>query len=257
MSVSGAAIFNNILEGDNMRNAVPTLIEQAYAHGVYSDDQATNSFFAAFERGEYELAGEIIKTANFNVGDTNLTGDTPLLFVLRAAHAESSRVCTSGDEARQNFSEVTMAKVMELVEALVEGRSDLNYENENNLTKSTPVVLAALMGRGDLLGLLAAEGADLDLPNSEGLTPVMQAIKFTNLEAVKLLLNNGAENEVGEPSEYGGEEFFNGIVAPYFLEQPREQDMDEASESIDPASSDESFCSRASDEVSSLTVPTF
>ncbi len=74
--------------------------------------------------------------------------------------------------------------------------------NGRDFMGSTPLSLAALTGRTEVIDLLIRNGADVNGQNKDGATPLLGAAFLGRVEAVKLLLAEGADpnirNEKGE-----------------------------------------------------------
>jgi ankyrin repeat protein len=76
---------------------------------------------------------------------------------------------------------------------------------QNELTESTPVLLAAERGDLEAVRVLISHGAKVDERNTYGKTPLILAAMNGHTETAKLLLNNGAK--IDERSDQGSTAF--------------------------------------------------
>lgn len=77
-----------------------------------------------------------------------------------------------------------------------------------NKYKDTPLHLSAQQGEYEIAKLLIEHGANVNLPNSDGETPIVEAIEKDNPRFVRLLLDKGAEtdkylNKIWFPTMHG------------------------------------------------------
>jgi ankyrin repeat protein len=68
--------------------------------------------------------------------------------------------------------------------------SDLN---EKDMYGSTPLIIAAAVGKTEVALALIEAGADLNIKNNDGSTPLITAAVFCRTEIVEALLNKGAD----------------------------------------------------------------
>ena len=82
---------------------------------------------------------------------------------------------------------------IEVVRLLVEqGRSDLSAQLTDG---SHPIFLAAKKGQDDLARYLIHKKAPLNLPDKDGITPLITATLYNHVDCVRLLLKAGADTE--------------------------------------------------------------
>jgi ankyrin repeat protein len=79
---------------------------------------------------------------------------------------------------------------MPYVTFLLQKGADPNLRDGKN---TTPMILAATLGRTDLIHLLSIARANPNLPNSSGETPLIRAVQRTDLAMVRELLADGAD----------------------------------------------------------------
>jgi ankyrin repeat protein len=98
-----------------------------------------------------------------------------------------------GSRAAETYSPLFMAITNNSVEAvrlLLKHGADVSLPNSNGLT---PVDFAIISGRADILRVLLDGGASPNLPSNEKKTPLMRAAGAGSLPAVTLLLEKGAD----------------------------------------------------------------
>jgi len=76
-----------------------------------------------------------------------------------------------------------------IVETLVDHGAVVNVQNEYG---SSPLFLASLLDRADLVSLLLSAGADANIKNNRGQTAMMFAAHNGNVEMMRALLSSGA-----------------------------------------------------------------
>jgi len=92
---------------------------------------------------------------------------------------------------------------LEIVEKLLDAGADVNAMGSVGANELTSIFAATIADDEEIVELLIAHGADIDLPAIEGDTPLsIAAGSFPNFETVSLLLENGAnidhQNDSGE-----------------------------------------------------------
>jgi len=76
-----------------------------------------------------------------------------------------------------------------ILATLIQAGADLNVRD---LEGSTPLLVARRSGNGDPVRQLAAAGANLHAANHRGGTPLIEATRYGNLQTVTFLLASGA-----------------------------------------------------------------
>uniref|UniRef100_A0A914I8G2 K Homology domain-containing protein n=1 Tax=Globodera rostochiensis TaxID=31243 RepID=A0A914I8G2_GLORO len=105
--------------------------------------------------------------------------ESPLTLAAFKGHYDAAKYLLSLMSETKNEQEEE-----ELYTALIEASMDGHVEN--------PLTLAAGGGHNEMVKLLLDSGADLEEPNDEGYTPLMEASREGHLDVVELLLNRGA-----------------------------------------------------------------
>ncbi len=84
----------------------------------------------------------------------------------------------------------TVAGELDVVKALVEAGADVNQRSKYG---ALPVYMAAMTEQPVILGYLVFKGANLDLQDANGSTPIMDALAEGNGNAARLLMKAGAD----------------------------------------------------------------
>jgi ankyrin repeat protein/beta-lactamase regulating signal transducer with metallopeptidase domain len=82
---------------------------------------------------------------------------------------------------------------IEQVKLLISQGADINVKNSNGLT---PLYLASQEGRKDVVELLIDNGADINAKNNNGITPLHRAAREGHKDVVELLISRGADINV-------------------------------------------------------------
>jgi uncharacterized protein len=73
---------------------------------------------------------------------------------------------------------------------LIDAGADVNVQNENGYT---PLMAAAHDGRLECIKLLIERGADVNRQDESGFTALTNAVQHSNEQTVQLLISNGAD----------------------------------------------------------------
>ena len=155
-----------------------------------------------------------------------IIGITLLLFALNSCNQKGK---TSAVEGQEIISEIEAPKIA-LIDAVISGdidavnqhikaKSDLNEKEP--FGGSSPLILAAVLGKTEIAKALIDSGADLDLKNKEGSTALISAAFFCRTEIVQDLINAGADktirNVYGATALESVSASFNDIKSTYNL----------------------------------------
>lgn len=174
-NVNGRTPIDVAIQRDNhsaiyaLLDAGAGTIKQRLRYGAYVDENKNiNAFlFIAIEDCDLNKVKKLVRDgANVNTqSEAGWVGETPLY----------SAVCSH---------------TKDIVEFLLDNGARVNEIGE--YSKATVLHLAAIISSADMLKLLLEKGADFNLKDVEGKTPLDVAIKHKELRSVRVLLNAGA-----------------------------------------------------------------
>jgi len=99
---------------------------------------------------------------------------------------------------------------LQVVMEHIKAGSDLNVKDPTG--GSSPLIVAALLGKTEIANALIEAGADLDSQNNEGSTPLHTAAFFCRTEIVKALLDHGADASIRNNA---GSTALESVTAPF------------------------------------------
>jgi len=120
-----------------------------------------------------------------------------VVFIAGEKHAATVRASlalavapASSEEMAQALMRAALIGHTAAVHALLDGGADVNVIDPNGWT---PLMEAAFAGHAETIGALLARGADVNMKDRAGWTPLMEAASKGHAEAVMILLANGAD----------------------------------------------------------------
>jgi ankyrin repeat protein len=170
---------------DAARQGDVAAVEKLLGEGVAVDERGQNAetpLFAAVLAGDATIA-DLLIAHGADVMARNEGGLTPL-------HAAA------------------YSGTAEVAQLLLNSRAAL--DDKDNVSGATPLILAAEENNTAVAELLIARGADLSIPDRDGLTALTQAWAKKRIEMVRLLKQHGA---TCQPAEIlGSEEYHRRCV---------------------------------------------
>ncbi|MGB3694723.1 MAG: ankyrin repeat domain-containing protein [Spirulinaceae cyanobacterium] len=91
---------------------------------------------------------------------------------------------------------------IEMVQLLIQAGADVNAWNLDH--DSNPLLMAMWSGHEDIVSLLLKAGANPNIKDNEGNSPLRLSVEEENIEMVKLLLSHGAKETIDETGGFGG-----------------------------------------------------
>ena len=140
-----------------------------------------------------------------NVNFVTKDGDSPALAAAQDGMPESLEIIKLLGKAKSNLN-VSNIIYTPLVYAIEQGNKDLVKTlldagaNPNAKTQSEALPIFKAIDNPELLEILVAAKADLNATNTVGETPLFDAVRNGNLPAVKALLAGGANTQVTDSS---------------------------------------------------------
>ena len=170
--------------------------------------EATEKLLSAWDKETNQSRAEYIRVlisegANVNAKDKNgrtplmLASDPEVIKVLRDAGAKgptTAEVVQASWKLRTaNYEDIKA----DYIRVLISEGADVNVRNSGGWT---PLMFAAHYSRPEIAELLIEKGAELEARSDDGLSPLMLAAKESStLEIVQLLVEKGAELEARGP----------------------------------------------------------
>lgn len=163
------------------------------------DDKKVRFLFGAVERGDVELAQEMLPDVKLPFYKHNEQGETLLTVAIEAGQyemvdflCEDAVINLKNEDGETPLTLAIKEKNMGIIE-LVMGRAKADLPNDND---ETPLMLAVSYGyEQTFLKQLIDAGAN---PNrlSNGVTPLFRAVEKENVRSAAMLVRNGADPSV-------------------------------------------------------------
>ncbi len=166
-----------------------------------------SELFSAIRAHNIEKIRDLIKNTD-QINQPNEKGDSPLTFSLRyspdlsvlkellSLGANPDFINTKTDRFPLLYAVIMKNKERELfIDALLKGGANPNLKTEKSKTALITLIDNGddSIGIKDAIKILIDAGADPNLGDSDGLPPLFYAADLFNVEAVKALIDNGAD----------------------------------------------------------------
>ena len=149
-----------------------------------SDDYIYN----AIDYGNYDIAKLLIDNDVFNL-NTNTTIEQAIELAKKKKYYEMEKLLSSEDSNNIDGYDELMNAIskgdMKALEKLIKDDTDLNKEYDN----ITPLGLAAARNDKEMVKFLVEKGADINLEDGYGYTPLMKAIDYYNVGLAKNIID--------------------------------------------------------------------
>eukprot|EP00698_Gefionella_okellyi_P026280 TRINITY_DN9949_c0_g1_i1.p1 TRINITY_DN9949_c0_g1~~TRINITY_DN9949_c0_g1_i1.p1 ORF type:complete len:588 (-),score=125.34 TRINITY_DN9949_c0_g1_i1:6-1736(-) len=182
------------------------LLLEAGANVNAPDGSGLTPLWIAAQFGRTDICDALVKGgADVNVVALTRGHATPLLAALVGAYADTARVLLAAganvhakvDPAAkcESLAHVVLVDVKRMLELLKEFNAPLDVPNTDGLT---PLMAAASVGRDDIVSALLDAGADMNLRNERCGTALCVAVMSGQVRCVKALLDHDAEPDIGD-----------------------------------------------------------
>ena len=170
------------------------------------DTSATDALFRAIRASD--MTG--VRTALARGADVNARseeGDTPLMYAAAYSTADCMKLLVeqganpNARDRRDGTALMRSVRDIDKVNLLVDRGAEIEARSIRGLTAL--MVAANLSGASDVVKLLLSHKADPRTPDAAGITPLMYAADFGDLETVKALVAAGADINDGRPNGVG------------------------------------------------------
>ena len=180
---------------DSDLESVLNLIEAGEDLNV-QDETGTTALMIAAEIGDELLLEKLIR-AGGNVNIKNILGDTALNCATNKGHIKcmqklldhDANINTRGHDGNTALVTAVTMKSEPCLNLLLQHRADPNISNDSGLT---PLAIGARNGF-DCTSELISAGADVELADKHGSTPIIFAAMYGRIEMVKKLIEAGAD----------------------------------------------------------------
>lgn len=146
-----------------------------------------------------------IADALITQGHAKVNGDSPPIFAaagkgnlelvkLLLKHSADPSACSSQHAGCCGLHIAAEKNFVDVVKCLLDAKVDVNIRSEKQ--NLTPLISAACCGSIDAVSLLLDNGADINAQSSTGNTALMLAIDRGKIDVAKLLVNRGANLEI-------------------------------------------------------------
>lgn len=122
---------------------------------------------------------------------------------------ECREICEKGENAESTEASPSEALLLylnqgngdpEKVRHFIESGADVNYSDKQY--RNTPLHNATHFGQVEIVKILLAQGADVDVKDNRGDTPLLMAVDEGHTETAIMLINNGAD--INMTGSHGG-----------------------------------------------------
>lgn len=162
------------------------------AHGAdvnAKDNQGNTPLHLSFRSGEI---AELLVQAGAEINVTNQNGLTPLDWAVGWKESHTAGVLLAHGATLKLVSACILGNV-DFVKSAIEADPAVADAPIGNDKSESPLVIAALHGRVEIVRLLLEHGATMNYNDDRRTTPLHAAAEGGNTEIVKLLLDHGAD----------------------------------------------------------------
>ncbi|MEI0516641.1 ankyrin repeat domain-containing protein [Brachyspira murdochii] len=178
--------------------------------------------YMLYAYNNYDITKLLVDNDVFNL-NTNTTREEAIKLVKNGKYYEIEKLLSSEDSNNIDGYDELMNAVskgdMKALEKLIKDDTDLNKQYD----KITPLGLAAARNDKEMVKFLVEKGADINLEDGYGYTPLIRAMKYSNIALVKDIIDlkpdlNAICSATGDtPLTYLVREVWFGSDACYYM----------------------------------------
>ncbi|PTY40036.1 ankyrin repeat domain-containing protein [Brachyspira hampsonii] len=178
--------------------------------------------YMLYAYNNYDITKLLVDNDVFNL-NTNTTREEAIELVKNSKYYEIEKLLSSEDSNNIDGYDELMNAIskgdMKALEKLIKDDTDLNKQYD----KITPLSLAAARNDKEMVKFLAEKGADINLEDGYGYTPLIIAMKYRNINLVKDIIDlkpdlNAICSATGDtPLTYLVREVWFGTDACYYM----------------------------------------
>ncbi len=172
-------------------------------------DSGVTAFQLACERCTAKTVEEMVKAgADLHQKNANIRGSRSLLSSLIERGSPSVdtlidvRAKFTGDELLTAIA----TKDVDIISKMIPKTKNLEVKERGNPNKETAMHLAITTGQTNVLKMLIAAGADIEIETAHKVTPLLMAAASANTDAAKMLIDAGADinhrDEIGSTAVF-------------------------------------------------------
>ena len=180
------------------------------AVSAYWRSQAVNgagSLHDAARSGDVDLVNELVADGA-DINERDATGETPLLAAALAGQTAIVELLLSAeadptvrnDRGMLPLHAAAFAGDLSAVTVLLENDLSTTLNDHENKFGVTPLIVAAEEDHGEVVTLLTAKGADLEIAKRHGYTALTRASYKANEDIITLLMKSGAQCQEIDPA---------------------------------------------------------
>lgn len=155
--------------------------------------------FNSIEKNDLDFLSNGLSSKEVDFSAQNEQGDTLLVFAAGKGKKEALNILLAagapvndyGDQGDNALIRAVSEGRRDIVKVLLAAKADVNARGLKTYLGASPIFLASSVGAIEVMEMLLRSGADINLANVQGVTPLMDAA-YGSLSMVKLLLKHGA-----------------------------------------------------------------
>jgi len=159
----------------------------------------TLRLFKSIEENNNEYVKDYLTKNRIDFSEQNKDGDTLLIYASGKGRKEATKILLNagapvneyGGQGDNALLRAAAEDKPEVVAILLDAKADINSKGREAFLGATPLFLASSVGADKIVKLLLEKGADVDLANKKGVTPLMDAA-YGSPRMVKILLQYNA-----------------------------------------------------------------